>query len=46
MHFNNKYPVGVYLINHVSAETLTSGRMILSETNSLPAAEILHLIQQ
>jgi hypothetical protein len=39
MHFNNKYTVGVHLINHVSTETLTSGRMILSETTSLPAAE-------
>ena len=34
---NCKFQEKKYLINHVSAEALTSGRMILSGTNSLPS---------
>jgi hypothetical protein len=35
----------MYLINHVSAEALTTGWMIPSGTNSLPAEVVILFIQ-
>jgi hypothetical protein len=34
---NCKFQQKIYLINHGSARTLTTGRKITSETNSIPA---------